>query len=90
MVLPGNDARERAEAALREAELFRLKREAIGRVPMWLDPEPVIQAPPPTRAIRLPYNDVYSHSQWDVQPMGSEPTMVSFSCNRYVSLLTPH
>ncbi|KAG8678063.1 hypothetical protein FRC09_020147, partial [Ceratobasidium sp. 395] len=75
-VLPGRDARERADAALREAELFRLKREAIGRVPMWLSSESTPQPPPPTRAIRPSGNEYTAYSHWDLQhPTASEPSM---------------
>ncbi|KAG8710952.1 hypothetical protein FRC08_016507 [Ceratobasidium sp. 394] len=76
VVLPGNDARERADAALREAELFRLKREALGRVPMWLTPESIPQPPPPTRALRSSGNKLAAYSHWDLQhPAENEPTM---------------
>ncbi|KAJ1307612.1 hypothetical protein OPQ81_001707 [Rhizoctonia solani] len=76
-ILPGRDARERAEAALREAELFRLKREAITRVPMWLGNEHTPQVPPPTRAVRS-FNamELPPQSYWDIQQPGQEePTM---------------
>ncbi|CAE6429818.1 unnamed protein product [Rhizoctonia solani] len=76
-VLPGLNARERADAALREAELFRLKREAITRVPMWLGNEYTPQAPPPTKAVRS-FNamDLPPQSYWDIQQPGQEePSM---------------
>ncbi|KEP52253.1 hypothetical protein V565_048020 [Rhizoctonia solani 123E] len=79
VVLPGRDARERADAALREAELFRLKREAITRVPMWIGNEYTPQAPPPTRAVRS-FNaiDLPPQSYWDIpQPGDEELSMVS-------------
>ncbi|CAE7062322.1 unnamed protein product [Rhizoctonia solani] len=77
VVLPGRDARERADAALREAELFRLKREAITRVPMWLGNEYTPQAPPPSRVVRsLNPMELPPQSYWDVQqPDLEEPTM---------------
>ncbi|CAE6343241.1 unnamed protein product [Rhizoctonia solani] len=77
VVLPGRDARERADAALREAELFRLKREAITRVPMWLGNEHTPQAPPPTRAVRSSNAiELPPQSYWDIQQLTQdEPTM---------------
>ncbi|KAH7341697.1 hypothetical protein B0J17DRAFT_647560 [Rhizoctonia solani] len=77
VVLPGRDARERADAALREAELFRLKREAITRVPMWLGNEYTPQAPPPTRAVRsFTTMELPPQSYWDIQQPGyEEPSM---------------
>ncbi|KAG8734171.1 hypothetical protein FRC11_010389 [Ceratobasidium sp. 423] len=75
-ILPGRNARERADAALREAELFRLKREAITRVPMWLGNGYTPQAPPP-RAVRS-FNamDLPPQTYWDIQQPGQEePTM---------------
>ncbi|CAE6419601.1 unnamed protein product [Rhizoctonia solani] len=77
-VLPGRDARERADAALREAELFRLKREAITRVPMWIGNEYTPQAPPPTRAVRS-FNaiDLPPQSYWDIPQPGDEELSMS-------------
>ncbi|QRW04021.1 structural constituent of cell wall [Ceratobasidium sp. AG-Ba] len=77
VILPGNDARERADAALREAELFRLKREAMSRVPMWLNSDIVPQPPPPTRAMAPPSHELAAYSNWDLQlSKDEEPTMV--------------
>ncbi|CAE6379921.1 unnamed protein product [Rhizoctonia solani] len=77
VVLPGRDSRERADAALREAELFRLKRDAMTRVPMWLGNEYTPQAPPPTRAVRSTNGiGLPPQSYWDIQqPTQEEPTM---------------
>ncbi|CAE6479139.1 unnamed protein product [Rhizoctonia solani] len=77
-VLPGRDARERADAALREAELFRLKREAITRVPMWIGNEYSPQPPPPTRVVRS-FNvmDLPPQSYWDIQQPSDDEFTVS-------------
>ncbi|QRV89819.1 structural constituent of cell wall [Ceratobasidium sp. AG-Ba] len=79
VILPGNDARERADAALREAELFRLKREAMSRVPMWLNSDTVPQPPPPTRVIPRPTHEIAAYANWDLQlSKDEEPTMATY------------